>query len=112
MNEQLDEGRIVDKIQFNIKESDTAEIIHEKNKFFIIKILKKNLKNIYKNKIFSNKQKKGTYHSKKELKKISLLEFSKKIKIEELFRIIRGTKLKIMGIIFITNIIKSVFNYF
>ena len=59
MNEQLDEGRIVDKIQFNIKESDTAEIIHEKNKLFMIKILKKrNLKNIYKNKIFSNKQKK------------------------------------------------------
>ena len=58
MNEQLDEGRIVDKIQFNIKESDTAEIIHEKNKLFMIKILKRNLKNIYKNKIFSNKQKK------------------------------------------------------
>ena len=33
MNEQLDEGRIVDKIQFNIKESDTAEIIHEKINF-------------------------------------------------------------------------------
>ena len=58
MNEQLDEGRIVDKIQFNIKESDTAEIIHEKNKLFMIIFLKRNLKNIYKNKIFSNKQKK------------------------------------------------------
>ena len=59
----------------------------------MIPLIKKNIKKIYINnyKLVKNTTK-GTYHSKKDIKKVVTLDSKKKIKVSNLWNIIRATK--------------------
>lgn len=109
MNNKLDSGDIIDKINFKIREDDTASTLHEKNKKFILKLLKRNLKKIYLNKINAKKQINGSYHSKDEIKEKTILNFSDNIKVNTLFKIIKGTNYGENGYYIVNNSKKNMY---
>ncbi len=93
MNEKFDDGQIIDQIIYKNDGLCTAETVHHKSNSARLLIIKKNLKKILSNNflVMSSLKKRGTYYSKKDILKKIVLKKTKKIKVSDLFRIIRGT---------------------
>ena len=93
MNEKFDEGKIYDQVVYKKNLSLNADDVHKFSNMARLKLLKKNLNNILKNKITPNIKinKRGTYYRKKSIQKKINLNESQNIKVSNLFKIIRGT---------------------
>tara|TARA_B100000989_G_C19471466_1_gene440886 strand:+ start:136 stop:891 length:756 start_codon:yes stop_codon:yes gene_type:complete len=93
MSEKFDHGQVIDQIIYKNDGLCSAKTVHYKSNLARLLIIKKNLKKILSNN-FSFKtsiKKRGIYYSKKDILKKIVLKKTKKIKVSDLFNIIRGT---------------------
>lgn len=99
MTEKLDNGPIIDQIKYKNNKDLTASQVFKKSHDLKLHLLKKNIKNIYLNsfKIKKQSKEKSTYHTKEMINQKINLHVNKKIKIDELWRIIKGTNIKDHG---------------
>lgn len=100
MNEKFDSGKIIDRIKVKNNLFTTAEEIFHRSRQLSVKLMKKNLKKIYKGKIKTLENKKNKIYFKKYIEKKINLNLNETIKIKKLWAIIRGTKFDNHGIFF------------
>ncbi len=93
MNKNFDDGKILDQIIYKNNGLYTSQEIHHKSNLARLRIIKKNLRKILNNSFSSNSllKTRGKYYKKKDILKKIILNKTKKIKVSELFNIIRGT---------------------
>ena len=92
MNKKLDSGDIIDQIKYKNKSDITAKEIYNRSHSLMLTLLKKNILKIYHNKIKVIKNdKKGSFHKKNEIEEVINLNVKDKIKVDYLWKIIRGT---------------------
>ena len=91
MNSKFDSGNIIKRQKLKLDKYISAEIIQKKSENLSIKLLSEVINKILKNFSNSIKQKKGTYHFKKDINTKDTLKYNQSIKIKDLFKLIRAT---------------------
>lgn len=100
MSDKYDSGPILDQIK--VKNSDllTATEVFNISRKFSLKLLKRNLKNIYNYNFKFKKNLSGYYHSVKEINKLININIKLKSSNIHFWRLLRATSYKNNGIIF------------
>tara|TARA_B100000686_G_C16757326_1_gene956390 strand:- start:664 stop:1452 length:789 start_codon:yes stop_codon:yes gene_type:complete len=95
MTNELDKGPIIDQCIYKNNLSITAEEVFKKSHNLMIFLLKRNLKKLYFNnfKVKKNTRLKSSFHNKGMINKKINLNISGLIKVSDLWKIIRGTRI-------------------
>ena len=103
MNKEFDSGKILDHIKFKNKIEYDAEFIHKKSKEFCLKLIKRNIVNMYNNEFTTQANKKTKINFKKDINLHNIIYLQKKYTGQELWNLIRAVHFQNNGLFFKLN---------
>ena len=98
MNGKFDSGEIVDRIKCKIDIQATADKVFEDSRKTCVKLIKKNIKNIYNNNFSKIKNRSSVIYFKKDISKFVNLNISQSLSVKKLWSLLRAVHYKDNGI--------------